>query len=259
MSHLATFIREQRQVKPILLMTHVIYGYPTIADSLQMMRTLLTKEVAILEVQFPFSDPVADGPVITHACHQALANQPSLARCLLDINALAEEFPSSKVLLMSYLNPLLQFGFDKLAKAMAPGVSGVIIPDLPIDKHAMLKPLVAAKIDPVWLMIPGMGTARIKMVSEHAQGLIYCVSRKGVTGKSSDSTTAKQVLSKTLNELKPLTDVPVALGFGIASAEQIQEIIGQVDVAVVGSALINAYIEGGLSAFSEKVDSLLAV
>ena len=258
MSHLAAFIREQRQVKPILLMTHVIYGYPTIADSLQMMRTLLTKEVAILEVQFPFSDPVADGPVITHACHQALENKPSLAQCLLDINALAEEFPSSKVLLMSYLNPLLQFGFDKLAKAMAPGVSGVIIPDLPIDQHAMLKPLVAAKIDPVWLMIPAMDTARIKMVSEHAQGLIYCVSRKGVTGKSSDSTTAKQVLSDTLNELKPLTDVPIALGFGIASAEQIQEIIGQVDVAVVGSALINAYIEGGLSAFSDKVDSLLA-
>jgi len=259
MSHLSAFIRQQRQTKPILLMTHVIYGYPTIADSLQMMRTLLTKKVAILEVQFPFSDPVADGPVITHACHQALANQPSLAQCLLDINALAQEFPSSKVLLMSYLNPLLQFGFDNLAKAMAPGVSGVIIPDLPIDQHSMLKPLVAANIDPVWLMIPGMDTSRIKLVSEHAQGLIYCVSRKGVTGKSSDSESAKQVLSKTLDELKPLTDVPVALGFGIGSREQIQDIIGKVDVAVVGSALINAYIEGGLSAFEDKVDSLLAV
>jgi len=123
----------------------------------------------------------------------------------------------------------------------------------------MLKPLVAANIDPVWLMIPGMDTSRIKLVSEHAQGLIYCVSRKGVTGKSSDSESAKQVLSKTLDELKPLTDVPVALGFGIGSREQIQDIIGKVDVAVVGSALINAYIEGGLSAFEDKVDALLAV
>ena len=259
MSTLATFVKQQRQEKSMLLMTHVIYGYPTIDESLQMMTSLLEKGVSILEVQFPFSDPVADGPVITNACHDALENNPKLSQCLADITALAADYPNTKVLLMSYLNPILQYGFDALAQDMQAGVAGIIIPDLPIDHHAMAAPLVEKSVDPIWLMIPDMSDERMAFVSEHAQGLLYCVSRKGVTGQGSDSQSEQSQLETYLNSIKKHTDVPLALGFGISTAEDIQGIVGLVDVAVVGSALLRAYQNGGLSEFNEKADELLTV
>ncbi len=259
MSQLAAFIQQQRHTKSILLMTHVIYGYPDIASSLQMMHTILQKGVAILEVQFPFSDPVADGPTITDACHQALENQPKLGQCITDISQLAAQFPNSKVLLMSYLNPLLQYGFDALAADLAANISGVIIPDLPIDQHNMVAPLVAANVDPIWLMIPDMEQSRIDFVAAKARGMLYCVSRKGVTGQGADSQRAKQQLHDYLDAIKASTTVPLALGFGISTAEQVSELIGVVDIAVVGSALLRAFQTQGLVGFSEKIDQLMSV
>jgi len=257
MTALAKFIKHELGIKPILLMTHVIYGYPSIDESLQMMKVLLDKGVSILEVQFPFSDPVADGPVITNACHVALESKPQLAQCLADVGALANQYPQAKVLLMSYLNPMVQYGFEKLAKDMSGSIAGIIIPDLPIDHHKMAEPLVAANVDPIWLIIPGMATERIKLVSEKAQGLLYCVSRKGVTGQGNDSKSAQEALRRYLGEIKAHTDVPLALGFGISSAQDVSDIIGIADVAVVGSALLRAFQNGGLAEFSAKADELI--
>lgn len=259
MSTLASFVQQQRQQKSMLLMTHVIYGYPSIDESLQMMRSLLEKGVAILEVQFPFSDPVADGPVITNACHAALENSPKLAQCLIDISALADQYPQTKVLLMSYLNPILQYGFERLAKDMAPQVAGIIIPDLPVDHHTMAAPLAEQGVDPIWLMIPDMSDERMALVGQHAQGLLYCVSRKGVTGQGADSQSAESELTAYLKSIKQHTDVPLALGFGISTAQDIQQIVGLVDVAVVGSALLRAYQSGGMTEFNSKADELLSV
>ncbi|NRA20358.1 MAG: tryptophan synthase subunit alpha [Oceanospirillaceae bacterium] len=259
MTLLAEFVKEQRQTKSILLMTHVIYGYPSIDESLQMMKTLLDKGAAILEVQFPFSDPVADGPVITKACHIALQSKPKLKQCITDIAALAKDYPNARVLLMSYLNPLVQYGFEQLASDMSGKIAGIVIPDLPIDHHKMAAPLVAANVDPIWLIIPGMEKSRIQLVSEHAQGLLYCVSRKGVTGQGSDSQSAHDELQRYLGEINQYTDVPLALGFGIASAQDVEGIVGLVDVAVVGSAFLRAFQHGGMAEFAEKADELLSV
>ncbi|NQZ30413.1 MAG: tryptophan synthase subunit alpha [Oceanospirillaceae bacterium] len=259
MTELAKFIKKERQTKSILLMTHVIYGYPSIDESLQMMKTLLDKGAAILEVQFPFSDPVADGPVITKACHVALQSKPKLKQCIADISALAKAYPNARVLLMSYLNPLVQYGFEELGSDMSGNIAGIVIPDLPIDHHKMAAPLVAAKVNPIWLIIPGMEKSRIEFVSEQAQGLIYCVSRKGVTGQGSDSQSAREELQRYLGEINQFTDVPLALGFGIASAEDVKGIVGLVDVAVVGSAFLRAFQQGGMAEFAAKADELLSV
>ena len=129
MNDLQQFIQKTREHKSHLLMTHVVYGYPTIDKSLRLMQLMLDKGVELLEVQFPFSDPVADGPTITVACHHALAQRPELSQCIKDISALADHNPKSKVLLMSYLNPLLQIGFEPLAQQMSHALSGIIIPD----------------------------------------------------------------------------------------------------------------------------------
>jgi tryptophan synthase alpha chain len=260
MSALESFIITKRETQPILLMAHVIYGYPNIEQSLKMMETLLQKGVDILEVQFPFSDPVADGPVITDACHIALENNPRLGQCLNDVNQLAERYSNTKVLLMSYLNPLLQYGFKCLATDMAPNIIGLITPDLPIDQHALIAPLTdknnSVAIDPIWLIIPNMQNERIDLVASKAQGMLYCVSRAGVTGQTDQSEQSK--LQEYLSVIREHTKVPLALGFGISGAQDIKSIVGLADVAVVGSALLRAYQSEGMQGFSEKADQLLA-
>ncbi len=133
MNSLERYIIEQRETKPILLMTHVVYGYPSVADSLRLMASLLEQGVELLEVQFPFSDPVADGPAITAACHRALANRPEMAQCLVDMAKLRTAYPDSRILLMSYLNPLYRFGLDRLVCLSRGVISGFIIPDLPLE------------------------------------------------------------------------------------------------------------------------------
>lgn len=258
MNTLTSFIQKQRQNKPLLMMTHVVYGYPSIEKSLEIMQLMLDGGVEILEVQFPFSDPVADGPTITTACHHALKHTPTLAQCLNDMKKLAQQYPESRVLLMSYLNPLLQTGFESLAEQMGDDIVGIIIPDLPIDHHTMLTPLITKRISPIWLITPDMHENRIRLVTEHAQGMLYCVSRSGVTGQpATDEKNAKmQHIQRNLKTVRQFTSLPLAVGFGINTAADIAALKGHADVAIVGSALLNAFNSNGLEAVSNKLEEL---
>lgn len=252
MSRLQTFIKTRQNCSEhqnngdhILLMAHVIYGYPNVEASLDIMKALLQQGVAILEVQFPFSDPVADGSVITSACHTALetdeANKPKFSKYLEHINQLAIEHPQSQILIMSYLNPLLQYGINRVAED-APAVTGAIIPDLPIEQSQLVNPLIKADISPIWLAIPTMDESRLKKTVGEAHGMLYCVSRKGVTGQTSPL----DDLTEYLNSIKALTDIPLGVGFGISTPDDIQQLKGSADIAIVGSALLNAYNEDGI-------------
>lgn len=258
MNTLTSFIQKQRQNKPLLMMTHVVYGYPNIEKSLEIMQLMLESGVEILEVQFPFSDPVADGPTITTACHHALEHKPTLTQCLNDMKKLAQQYPESRVLLMSYLNPLLQAGFESLAEQMSDNIVGIIIPDLPIDHHTMLIPLIKKGISPIWLITPDMHEKRIRLVTEHAQGMLYCVSRSGVTGQqATDETNTKmQHMQRYLKTVRQFTSLPLAVGFGINTAADIAALKGHADVAIVGSALLNAFNSNGLKAVSNKLEEL---
>lgn len=254
MNALQKFIQDERESKSHLLMTHVVYGYPSIAKSLELMRLMLHNGVELLEVQFPFSDPVADGPTITIACHHALEQQPDLSQCIKDISDLADENLSSKVLLMSYLNPLLQIGFDELALQMSESLSGIIIPDLPIDHAAMLAPLLAKGVSPIWLITPDMPDARIRKVSEQATGMLYCVSRSGVTGQSDAKV---EGIQDYLQRVRTFTRLPLGVGFGINTAADLQVVSDHADIAIIGSAFLNAFNERGEAGVAEKLAELL--
>ncbi|WP_261844527.1 tryptophan synthase subunit alpha [Aliamphritea ceti] len=253
MSDLTQYIRQQRSTKSLLLMTHVIYGYPTINDSLAMMRLLLDQGVEILEVQFPFSDPVADGPAITHACHQALADKPQLEKCISDISKLASEYPQSRVLLMSYLNPVMQSGPPKLATLMQKGISGIIVPDIAVEQQQLISPLTDAGIEPIWIITPDTQPDRLNTICKQASGMLYCVSRAGVTGESTDK---NQALGKYLNRIGQHTELPLGVGFGISTAEDIQALLGHADIAIIGSAFLNAYNQNGLKGVHTKLAEL---
>ncbi len=258
MNRLSSFIQKNRKIKPLLLMTHVVYGYPDREKSLEIMQLMLDSGVEILEVQFPFSDPVADGPTITTACHKALQHNPTLTQCLTDIKKLAQQNPKSRILLMSYLNPLLQPGFESLAEQMGDDIIGIIIPDLPIDHRKMLQPLIKKGISPVWLITPDMHKDRIRLITEQAQGMLYCVSRSGVTGQQTtgEKSTKTQDIQHYLKNIRQYTTLPLAVGFGINTREDITTLKEDADVAIVGSALLNAFNHGGLDAVANKLKEL---
>ena len=263
-SELQQFIQQKRKQKPVLLMTHVVYGYPTVKDSLELMETLLESGVELLEVQFPFSDPIADGPSILNACHQAINHKPRLDLCLKDIESLKQRFPDCRILLMSYLNPLYRYGLSKLVNDAAPSVSGLIIPDLPLEQAKQYrKDCQSANIDPIWLITPDTSESRLAQHCEAATGMLYCVSRRGVTGKTDDhKVDAEQTLDTTANLRDYLglaaekSPVPLAVGFGIREPHQITMLKGLADIAIVGSAVIDAYDKGGLSQVLQLIASL---
>lgn len=253
MSDLSNFIRQQREEKPLLLMTHVIYGYPTVPDSLTLMRQLLKQGVEILEVQFPFSDPVADGPAITHACHQALSNGPDMQQCIRDIGQLAEEYPQSRVLLMSYLNPVMQNNPAQLASLMTGKIAGIIVPDIAIEQQQLINPVIEAGVEPIWIITPNTHNDRMKHICDAASGMLYCVSRSGVTGETDQQ---NQALASYLQQIRQHTSLPLGVGFGISGSADISKLLGHADIAIVGSALLNAYNKGGLEAVSNKLTEL---
>ncbi|WP_027858462.1 tryptophan synthase subunit alpha [Marinobacterium jannaschii] len=254
MSSLQKYIIDQRESKPILLMTHVVYGYPTVADSLQLMASLLEQGVEFLEVQFPFSDPVADGPAITAACHAAVENKPELAQYLVDMAKLKTAYPDSRILMMSYLNPLYRFGLDRVVCLARGVISGFIIPDLPLEMgQQFADECINADIAPIWLATPDTDEERLKVVGKAAYGMLYCVSRRGVTGQHTDQLND---LSSYLQRVKAHVDVPLGVGFGIQSPQDVADLTGQADIAILGSALLNAFNQGGIPAVQQLVASL---
>ncbi|WP_409526488.1 tryptophan synthase subunit alpha [Nitrincola sp. MINF-07-Sa-05] len=250
MNALTDYIRTQRKSSKKLLMTHVVFGYPSIEKSLEIMHLLLDGGVELLEVQFPFSDPVADGPLITSACHQALSQKPTLQNCIDELQTLSRQYPDSRILLMSYLNPLLQFGFERLAEQGNGIISGIIIPDLPVEHDSLLAPLADSSITPIWLLTPDTPDTRLDQVVRKADGMIYCVSRKGVTGQQSNGMSG---LDGYLARVSAATDLPLGVGFGIQSADDIRSLPEVADIAIIGSGLLNAYNNGGL----DKLRNLL--
>lgn len=250
---LELFIKERRQKKTILLMTHVIYGYPTIEKSLEVMRTLLDQEVDLLEVQFPFSDPVADGPIITEACHAALENTLSFDQYLHDIKALAKAYPDSRLLIMSYLNPLVVYGAKKLAESADGHLHGIIVPDLPKEASVLMEPLQNSSAAPVWLITPDTSDNRIKDIVDHAQGMLYCVSRKGVTGQNTNGMLG---VKNYIARVRDCTELPIGVGFGIQTAADVQLLHNIADVAIVGSSLLAAFHNGGIDTLSRLAAEL---
>ena len=253
MSTLSEFIRARSQALqtserlPLLAMTHVIYGYPTVEASLAWMRRLLEQGIELLEVQFPFSDPVADGPTIVASCHRAVENQPQMQLCLQQLGQLQRDFPQSRILLMGYLNPFYRYGLTRLVQdAAAQGIAGLIIPDLPMERAGQFRRDYADHgVEPIWLVTPATPAERLASIARQATGMLYCVSRSGVTGQKDG---AQQALADYLSTIRQHTDVPLAVGFGIRRRAQVEALAGQADIAIVGSALLEAYNAGGQEA-----------
>lgn len=190
----------------------------------------------IIELGVPFSDPMADGPVIQRASERALRHGVGLEE-ILETTARARTLIDTPIVLFSYFNPLLQFGIESLAHAAKRGgIDGVLVTDLiPEEANEFAASLRAEGLDLIFLVAPTSTDARLALVAERASGFIYAVSRAGVTGaRESMSSEAEKLVRR----VRKFSCLPVAVGFGISTTEQVAEVWSYADAAVVGSAIV---------------------
>ena len=199
----------------------------------------------VIELGVPFSDPMADGPVIQRASERALRHRFGLTEILQTV-AEARKQTRVPIVLFSYFNPLLQFGIEKLAReAEHAGVDGILVTDLaPEEAGRFAAMLRAHEIDMIFLVAPTSTDQRLKMVAERASGFIYAVSRTGVTGAQAEMSVESE---KLVSRVRQFSDLPVAVGFGISKPDQVTDVWRYADAAVVGSAIV-AEIEKAQSA-----------
>jgi tryptophan synthase alpha chain len=212
-------------------------GDPDLSTSALILETLAQGGADLIELGVPFSDPMADGPTIQASSQRALINRVTLG----DVLELVRNFRSrfeTPIVLFGYLNPLLQYGFDRFRNdASDAGVDGVLVTDIVDDEAAEISQLLSEReIDLISLVAPTTSEERLERIAERARGFIYAVSRAGVTGARDEmSSSAEQLVSR----VRKFTDLPVAVGFGVSKSEQVESVWKYADAAVVGSAIVN--------------------
>ncbi|HEX5004552.1 MAG TPA: tryptophan synthase subunit alpha [Gemmatimonadales bacterium] len=233
------------------LVAYLTAGFPDRRTSLAALRSA-ARIADILEVGVPFSDPVADGPVIQRASFDALAAGMTL-RGTLDLIAEAEL--TCPVVLFSYLNPLLRYGIERLtADAEAAGVEGLLVTDLPSGADPAIESTIrASRLDLIPLVAPTTPAARLETIDAEATGFLYLIGRLGVTGPSS---TAGEGLPAVVGRVRARARRPIAVGFGIGTAAQVRAAARVADGVVVGSALVGALGTGGVGALEAVLAEL---
>ena len=215
---------------------YITAGDPDLASTEQLLIELGHAGATVIELGVPFSDPMADGPVIQRASERALRNGFGL-QDLLDMTARARKQIDTPIILFSYFNPLLQFGLKSLARAAAEaGIDGVLVTDLiPEESGEFEAELRANDLDMIFLVAPTSTDERLKLVAKHASGFVYAVSRAGVTGTRE---TVSAEAEKLVERMREFTSLPIAVGFGISNVEQVRDVQRYADAVVVGSAIV---------------------
>jgi tryptophan synthase alpha chain len=223
------------------LVAYMMAGHPSKKKSLEVGKKLATSGIAALEIGIPFSDPLADGPVIQHAGQMALEHGMTVGASLELAAAIARE--GIPVVLMTYINPILAHDPRRFAaEAAQAGVAGIIVPDLPIEESEPVAGwLRSASLDTVFMVSPTTSPSRMASICEHSSGFVYCVTVTGITGARNELPSGMKDL---LAEVKKHTDLPVAAGFGISRPEHMKALRGNADAAVVGSAIVSEIDKG---------------
>jgi tryptophan synthase alpha chain len=218
------------------LIPFITAGDPDLETTRRLLIELARAGATLIELGVPFSDPMADGPVIQRASERALRHNFGIAE-VLDVVSEARKEIDVPVILFSYFNPLLRFGLKRLSdEARQAGVDGVLVTDLvPEEATEFSATLKANELDMIFLVAPTSTDARLRMVAESASGFIYAVSRAGVTGAQAEMNTSAE---RVVERVREFSDLPVAVGFGISNALQVEDVWRYADAAVVGSALV---------------------
>ena len=240
---LESYLQERKRTKELLLMTHLVVGYPSIDDNFYMLEEMQKADADVVELQFPFSEPTADGPLFVTANQESLDAGMTIDRCFSFMEKASSRF-DMPLLMMGYYNPVFVRGEAAFCKQLsACGGKGLIVPDLPLEEASLLfSEAEKNKLDPILIITPNCSLERMTVIAEHSRGFIYCVARKGVTGKK---THFDADLDQYLQKVRSVTSLPLALGFGVSNQEDLAYLRGKADMAIMGTAALKAYKEGG--------------
>ena len=225
--------------KKIGIMAHVVVGYPSLASTVEIVKIMADSGVDIVELQIPFSDPLADGPTIMRACEESLANGTRVEDAFKVMKQLSKEV-SIPLLFMSYYNPVFKYGVERFCfDAKEARASGLIVPDMPLeeeDQEHFFRACKKNNLSNIRVVSPASTDERLRKNAKVANGFIYCTAKQGITGASDE---LSPDLSDYLQRVRKYFDIPIAVGFGISNRTQIKLLEPYADIAVVGSAVID--------------------
>lgn len=254
---LESYVRQKRQEKNILLISHVVMGFLSEDVSYQSVESMVKAGVDIIELQIPFSEPQADGPYFTHANQVAVDNHTSLEQCFAFAETVCRQYPDTAFVFMTYTNILFRYGYEAFVKkAKAISIRGIIVPDLPIEEAApYLDACSKYGIAPILMFTPTTTSARMTEIAAHAQGFIYAQARAGVTGSHTkfDNETLAYI-----KRCKEGTTLPIAMGFGIQTREDVTflEKTGDVDIAICCTQAVKVLENDGSEAMGAFLERL---
>jgi len=237
MSKISALFKELKASGKKGLIPFITAGDPDPKITVELMHALVRGGANVIELGVPFSDPMADGPVIQRSSERALAKGVTLRSCLEMVKEFRKADPATPVVLMGYANPVEQMGAERFAtEAKVAGVDGVLVVDYPpeecVDFAAHMR---VAGVDPIFLLAPTSSPERIKEVAKIASGYIYYVSMRGVTGSSNLNA---QDVASIIPKIRESTDTPIAVGFGISDAASAKAVSNSADAVVIGSRII---------------------
>lgn len=257
---LNNYLAERKQAlsksqRPAMIMTHVVCGYPSFDDNWKELEIMQSYGVDLVELQFPFSEPSADGPLFVKANQEAIEKGVHVEDCFAFMKKVTDHF-SFKVIMMGYYNTVFKTGHrDFLQRLKRAGASGFILPDLPIEEATQLHEIATElELSPIVLMTPTNSDERLAELAAAADGFIYTVARKGVTGSN---TNMNSEVSSFIDRCKQHTDLPLAVGFGVSEPKDVAFIGQHADIAVIGTAALKAWERGSEQALNEFFEQLL--
>ncbi len=239
LQHITETFTTLRNAGRSALMPYFTLGYPEPDTSLAVIEAIARSGADLIELGVPFSDPLADGPTIQHSTQIALEQGMTVRRCLDMVRQIRARGVPQPLLLMGYINPLLAYGVERYAAdACAAGADGLIVPDLPMEEANEVEAACRANgLALVYLVSPASPSERIAALAEHTSGFLYLVSLTGVTGERAALAAG---LADFVARVRRVAHVPLAVGFGISTAEQAQAVAKLADGVIIGSALIRA-------------------
>jgi len=249
-----SYIKKNLENRGILVMTHIVLGYPSLSTNEEIIGEMTAGGVDLIEMQIPFSEPVADGPVIVKANQSAIAEGIRISSCFDFANRVTQKY-NIPFLFMTYYNIIFKYGPENfLKKTKDCGIQGLIIPDLPPEEGGKFFAACRSRgIDPIMIFSPTSSLERMKFLSGYGRGFIYCIARRGVTGRQ---TSFDSEFNTYIQRCRKATALPLAVGFGIKSREDITYLKGKADIGVIGTKTIKLVEQKGVQAVRPFMRSL---
>ena len=251
-------LKQIKEEERIGLMTHLVVGYPTLEDTIKLAKVMEKNGVDFIELQIPFSDPLADGPTIMRACEKSLEHGTKVKDAFKIMKILSSEL-QIPLIFMAYFNTVFKYGVEKFCQdAKLAGASGLIVPDMPIDEESEEHFYLFCKkynLYNIQVISPASTEERLQKNAKISKGFVYATAHQGITGAKNKLDPA---ISSYLRRVRKFFNIPIAVGFGISKKEHLKQLAPIADIAVVGSAIIDVIDDSKPNEFEKNIISFLS-